>query len=757
MAFQFGERRLCAFAQPAPKTGAGAPPETVVDNRWKITKIGHGLEALWDRLAGESREDAVKSQEVVEFFNGVSDPFADHLAGIILEADKKFTGITFVQVRKLATMNDWLSTFDEVPLDGPVTPGGVDYSDLTPRGIWLRTSNAVRKNLYKGFIEKNFPADVLNRNGIKNIEDPNEKTKILKALKVMNGVRLKDGAGKEIPVSNIPDDIRKLATGGLIARYRERDADGALKLNPDNTPRRTNLAAADYRRALEANKGRTTASELAEVVPPSLFKGALELGVLTETGDLSEMRGTNGELGKLSRDRLKTLNTARSRLDEALGVTKRFESARLETFGDNWNKIPGWGKLLMVGGLIAGGVALWRSGKAGKWTVGIGGAVVAALALTGLNPMKIKIGRVNLQEETRTDPKELAKRVEVVGKLMDKKLMLKMNAEVEGFTALYDMPIAMLARGLKPISNGTNGTLDYGSSAFQTMLKEVCKQQGINPAGVNGFLSGADKRPTDVGNALAGTFRMIGESLPGMAGKVETLNRALAKLPEGKNDPSELLKSVPQLTEAERRAALAAHEELVFAGQAEAQKLDNKTSLGDILNKYAFDTVNDNATVTPVPKLPDVVPSGLVGSIQAESGGLLVSEIVTMIDAAGKEKKSIKIKLKDGGKFEIEVAINAAVTSGQLIDTWINNALGQFTNSTDFKNELPKFEQNMIGRDVRFRIDDRVDASGVPMYAKTSAFILVTKDPLEIKNRYALWAASHPDKASRDTDPNPFK
>ncbi len=512
--------------------------------------LANGLVEAWkEQVPSISKEDVYKFlYKASEFFTGI--PYLGE------KVNQYFKGkVNFEKLKHLVEHANWIAVFERYQdvLTGQ-SADDVKKLAVKERGLGNHGMSEVldfmatldiqdRQRIFAEYVGKYIPENLQSLpQGIAQDKNADLKQKFdaintagkvgtfTKAMGGMLGVTNKDELTKD------PEAL-KIAKRALEGRY------GLGGPNPTIT----NGLLNDYKGTLRFHQlaglkaVRTSPDELKKQAPDSLFKGALELGVI----DASDLQVLSKDLADLEDLKQKAIGDARKKVNVVRGDMDKELQKEASTYIDVWNNMGGAEKLI----LMAGGIYAAYKYKTAAMLVAL--AYFGRKFLSkdddplhtasvwmqngvkkGQNAFNKQLG-ITVGDEVATMNSQVTTMAEFITKLHPRETKV-LTDQAAVLTMMYEMPLKVLSAGFNMCGGFGEWCLAaQPGSAFDTQMKIIAERNGVK----NGYKQLFCGRGTQVQPWLNETISFLfykrAAKDPANKEDVEIVENAIAKFPSG--------------------------------------------------------------------------------------------------------------------------------------------------------------------------------------------------------------------------------
>jgi hypothetical protein len=299
----------------------------------------------------------------------------------------------------------------------------------------------------------------------------------------------------------------------------------------------------DFKAALQYEKlagfppAATNAGLLKKNLPTSRFRGALNLGVVTD----EDLRGLETDVRGKDHERNLTLGQNIIKLETLTKATELKNRMESKTMVDMWNGLGGIQKLLLVG---AAGYAVYNSKFMRRAALGLVGAYfVQKMVLKNDDPLKTwsgwlnkgvnKVKNANAKmfgiSATPASVDDIAYRATMMSNYLDDFDRSNLETQVTGFSLIGDVPLSALAKNFN--MDKTGWTFNAKDPTLRKIFTKGLKERGWSASSADKFFQDPNNEG-QVGEALGFVFYDIARKNPVFADDARLVDETQKKLPD---------------------------------------------------------------------------------------------------------------------------------------------------------------------------------------------------------------------------------
>ncbi|MDB4978746.1 MAG: hypothetical protein JWM56_932 [Candidatus Peribacteria bacterium] len=494
------EQRLCYFAGP--------------------------LDWARDNIVDPARE-AVNSVE--SFFSGMT--VADSRFKRMIDKPDRITA------QNLTDSQKWIAAFNTIDLTAPGTTP-TPAPPFGPEQFLLSLSGPDRQAIYVEFVEKYIPAavraeynDVFPGPGA-SIPTAN-KFAIMNAKKAIINTALSGMVGETVAMD---DTTLSIAKKSLNTHYSPVLSAGEERQNMTQDLK----DAVRFQHKINGPTRPATVATLKEDIPPSLFKGALKLGVITE----ERLSYLHDNLNDLSRDRELIKGKVTQSLDVMTQASKSDLAKEAKTsFVDALNKMDGYEKIILGAAVIY----LLTFKKVRYAAVAGAISILGLKAFTGVNLLDVGVdladkAKESLNAKAGSDKKAsaietAATRASTLVNFLDSHDRDGLEQSATGLGILSDVPLNELSTQFDMNNeNPAKWRLQTNGSVISKRLRETAKKYNLK-ADYQEFFDNENNQ-LQISEGITYTFYLWAAKNPVNRERVQIVEDARRALPSNQGYPN---------------------------------------------------------------------------------------------------------------------------------------------------------------------------------------------------------------------------
>ncbi len=548
--FSLMEHRLCWMAGPEmPKGYAERAKDWIVDGVESVAKKGGYYTTEVTKFVSETvigvpkgfikgiidswNRKSPSQEEYIKTLNQVSQFAKDFPEIGVLFADEK-NPPSMATIMKLTEHSEWINAFEQKDM---LTTAGrsilVPGSEYGPNELLSSLPLEKRKELYVKYVDAFIPEGIQNKIGVDTSKpDFVDRFNAMGDKKDTLNLAMHGMIGEDVPQNDPAHDV---AVSSLKSKY-----------GTDHFNAPTRKMMDDYNDAIRYQKmfplapSLLTPNTMANELPDSLMKGALNLGIIDQK--LLDQLDVNKKQWDM--ERTQALTHANQGFNRLSGSVDNKLSKAAETLHDRWDKLGGLEKLLLIGALLWGvtksktiryaavgltaaffgqKLLMKNDDPIGTWSKWIGG---------GFDFLKEKNAKVfgdGTVNGNRVKPANESGDVDLMVNFLSGHDRHKLESQAMGFSLIGEVPMSILANDFMTTHREVAPWMMQLGSPLDKTMKANMKKNGWN-MDYGAFL--VDNR-LPLSEALGFVFYEKAKENPGNAKAVGKIERLLAKLPDG--------------------------------------------------------------------------------------------------------------------------------------------------------------------------------------------------------------------------------